>query len=378
MPARRSTLFATSPTARPTPCGAGLSVTTTDPLRAVTRKGNEWERWQPHSQDPQPRLISIMFNFALSMARRIDGPTSRPRARPRPANPSLFPTMHVITKFTRRPESVIRWTMLTSRTSSSVSGNRMSTISGSRIGRLVLIASPRLVISPARTMRPSFVFGTQAERSLSGRAARASRRRPPLRCGIRAPPVSSSRCRRADPTRPRCVFRGRAPSPATRLGYEEPPPRNRGGLGGRQRAGLPAMASARRGRGSLPSGHGRTPGGPRDNRQVGRGQVPCPRGPTMLLELGRLGGREHAVSRRLRDDQLHDHLPQRFADHRPRLPAPEELRSHPVIGPALPPSAEGHPIVRTLGHFATPSRRTPAARNCWSRCAFDLNMPPFD
>src|SRR5438067_747765 len=188
MPARRSTLFATSPTARPTPCGAGLSVTTTDPRRAVTRKGNEWERWQPHSQDPQPRLISIMFNFALSMARRIDGPTSRPRAQPRPANPSLFPTMHVMTKFTRRPESVIRWTMFTSRTSSSVSGNRTSTISGSRMGRLVLIASPRLVISPARTMRPSFVFGTQAERSRSGRAARASLRRPPLRCGIREPP----------------------------------------------------------------------------------------------------------------------------------------------------------------------------------------------
>src|SRR5438552_11112985 len=357
MPARRSTLFATSPTARPTPCGAGLSVTTTDPLRAVTRKGNEWERWQPHSQDPQPRLISIMFNFALSMARRIDGPTSRPRARPRPANPSLSPTMHVITKFTRRPESVIRWTMLTSRTSSSVSGNRMSTISGSRIGRLVLIASPRLVISPARTMRPSFVFGTQAERSLSGRAAgppaggrpsaAASGRLQFLLHGVEeltqlGPDVCS-----ADALLRRqhvWAMRNRHPGIEEALeGGKEPASR---------RWPLPAEVEDRflQAMGGRPAARG-------ISGQVGRGQAPCPRGPTMLLELGRLGGREHAVSRRLRDDQLHDHLSQRFADHRPRLPASEELRSHPVIGPALPPSAEGHPIVRTLGHFATPSRR---------------------
>src|SRR5436190_1826559 len=196
-----------------------------------------------------------MFNFALSIALRMEGPTSRPRARPRPANPSLFPTMHVMTKFTRRPESVIRWTMFTSRTSSSVSGNRTSTISGSRIGRLVLIASPRLVISPARTMRPSFVFGTQAERSRSGRAARASRRRP-------LPADVEDRFLQA--------VRG---SPAAR-----------------EIAG-----------------------------QVGRGQIPRPRGPTMLLELERLRGREHAVSGRLRDDQLHDRLPQRLSDHRPGL-----------------------------------------------------------
>src|SRR5439155_1338084 len=105
--------------------------------------------------------------------------------------------------------------------------------------------------------------------------------------------------------------------------------------------------------------------------QIGRGQIPGPRGPTMLLELERLGGREHTVSGRLRDDQLHDCLPQRLSDHRPRLPAPEELRSYAVIGPALPPTTEGYPVVRTLCHLATPSRRTPAARNCWSRWAFD-------
>src|SRR5439155_23234666 len=96
--------------------------------------------------------------------------------------------------------------------------------------------------------------------------------------------------------------------------------------------------------------------------QIGCGQIPRSRGPTMLLELERLGGRKDTVSGRLRDDQLHYRLPQSLSDHRPRLPAPEELRSYAVIGPALPPTTEGHPIVRTLCHFATPSRRTPAAR----------------
>src|SRR5437016_12332697 len=101
MPASFNTLLATSPTASPTPWGAGLSVTSTDPLLPVTRNGREWARPQPHSHEPQPLLISIMFSFALSIARRIEGPTSPPRPRPRPAQPSLFPTLPLATKLRR-------------------------------------------------------------------------------------------------------------------------------------------------------------------------------------------------------------------------------------------------------------------------------------
>src|SRR5512136_266678 len=107
-----------------------------------------------------------MLIFALSIARRIEGPTSRPRARPRPTNPSLLPTTHVIAKFTRRPESVIRWTMFTSRTSSSSSGRRMSTISGSRTGNPVASASSNVVTSPFMTSFPSFVFGAHSSKDL--------------------------------------------------------------------------------------------------------------------------------------------------------------------------------------------------------------------
>src|SRR5213592_2031630 len=77
MPARRSTLFAMSPTARPTPCGAGFSTTSTEPLRPITLNGRVWARQHPHSQEPQPRLISIMLSFALSIARRTDFATAR-------------------------------------------------------------------------------------------------------------------------------------------------------------------------------------------------------------------------------------------------------------------------------------------------------------
>src|SRR5438093_1599373 len=226
----------------------------TEPLRPVTLNGSVWARPQPHSHEPQPRLISIMLSFALSIARRIDGPTSRPRARPRPAKPSLLPTMHVITKFTRRPESVIRCTMLTSRTSSSVSGRRTSTISGSRIGSPVRIASPSVVSSPARTRRPSFVFGAHSLRFRSGLAARASRLppRPPRRGGLRGPPVSSSPRRTASGPIPRCAHRGPALSSAARPGYAAPRRRNRGDPGAPRRGVRLSKAAAAPDRGSPP------------------------------------------------------------------------------------------------------------------------------
>src|SRR6266571_4225161 len=370
MPPRRRTLFATSPTARPTPCGAGFRTTTTEPLRPVTLKGSEWARWHPHSQEPHPRLISIMFSFALSIARRIEGPTSRPRARPRPAKPSLFPTMHVITKFTRRPESVIRWTMLTSRTSSSVSGRRISTISGSRIGRPVLMASARVVMSPARTMRPSFVFGAHSLRSRSGRAARASRRRPrppPRRPGIRPPPVSTSPRRIA-----RDVLADVRPADAILRWQDVRAVRHRQA---RIDEALQRREQATAFRGPL---RPQVEDGfrhafrrcllPREiSREVRGREIPGPRGPTVVLEFHRLRSRKDAVPRGLDRDELNDRLIEGLAHDRARLLASKELRTRAVVRAALPPSAERDAVVRTLtGHFFA-SFIAPAARICCSR-----------
>src|SRR4030042_924999 len=63
---------------------------------------------------------------------------------------------------TLRPESVIRWTMLTSRTSSASSGRSMSTISGSLSGSLLLSASLIVVILPSTTSLPSLFLGIQS------------------------------------------------------------------------------------------------------------------------------------------------------------------------------------------------------------------------
>src|SRR5205814_8690523 len=93
MPASFNTLLATSPTARPTPWGAGFSVTCTDALLPVTREGRELARAQPLSHEVQNILILIMFSFALAIERRIDGLNSRLPARPRPPNPPTCRTM---------------------------------------------------------------------------------------------------------------------------------------------------------------------------------------------------------------------------------------------------------------------------------------------
>jgi hypothetical protein len=84
-----------------------LKVTSTDPDLPTTSKGSEWGVPQPHSQEPQPLLISIILSLASSMALRMVGPTSRPLARPMPMKPSPLPTATVTPKRTLRPESVI-------------------------------------------------------------------------------------------------------------------------------------------------------------------------------------------------------------------------------------------------------------------------------
>src|SRR5688572_10899093 len=363
MPARRRTLFATSPTARPTPCGAGLRLTSTEPLLPVTRKGREWARWHPHSHDPQPRLTSIMFSFALSIARRIAGPTSRPRARPNPAYPSLFPTMQVIAKFTRRPESVIRWTMFTSSTSSSVSGRRTSTISGSRIGKAVLIASARVVISPLRTIRPSFVRGFHSVRSRSGRAARASRRRPPLRFGIsgglqfRLDRLEQLRHFAPDVVPPYTLLRRQY---VRAVGHREPCVEE--ALEGREQTtalGGPLHADVEHG--LLQPLCGGTPTREVPGEVRGR-QIAGARGPSALLELLRLRRGQHAVPRGIRGYELNNRLVQGLPDDDAGLAASQELRPDPVVGPAFPSTPGRDPEARTLLHF-TASLRAPAKRS---------------
>src|SRR2546428_635980 len=369
MPASRKTLLAMSPTARPTPCGAGFRNTSTEPLLPDTLNGSVWARPQPHSQEPQPRLISIMLSFALSIARRIDGPTSRPRARPRPAKPSLFPTMHVITKFTRRPESVMRCTMFTSRTSSSVWGRRMSTISGSRIGRPVRIASPSVVSSPARTSRPSFVFGAHSLRFLSGLAARASRLRPrpPRRCGIRGPPVLSSPRRTGSGSIPRCGRPGSALSRARPPGCVARIRRNRGGLGG------PSHPQVEDGLGHAFGGRA-LPG--KIAGQVGGRQIARARGPPALLQLEGLRGRDDPISRGVRNDELHDRLVESLPDDDAGLPAPKQLRPARRARRACGARREGRGVGGSLLLFG-PSLIAPPARICGSRGDFVLNIPPW-
>ena len=203
MPANRRIGFATSPTARPTPRGAGLNVTTTEPTRPWTWNGSVCARPQPHSQLPQPRYTSTTSSFARSIARRIVGPTSRPFARPRPTNPSPLPTTTVTANLNRRPESVIRWTMLTSRTSSWRPGRSLSTICGSRRGRPLSMAAAIVVISSAATRRPSSVFGTHG-----GGAAGPPGPNPPRDGPLTGPltvwPPSAGRCRGAST----CTLRG--------------------------------------------------------------------------------------------------------------------------------------------------------------------------
>src|SRR5438128_1092560 len=101
--------------------------------------------------------------------------------------------------------------------------------------------------------------------------------------------------------------------------------------------------------------------------QVGGRQVPGPGGPAVLLEIDRLGGREDLVPRGVRDDELDDRLVQRLPHDDPRLAAPEELRAHTIVRPALPPPTERDAVVRTLllFHFGA-SLSAPAARNCCS------------
>src|SRR6056297_1836427 len=63
--------------------------------------------------------------------------------------------------FTRRPESVMRWTMLMSSTSSSSPGRSWSTSSGSFSGSPELSAASIVSMSPSATFRPSRVWGSQ-------------------------------------------------------------------------------------------------------------------------------------------------------------------------------------------------------------------------
>src|SRR2546425_4714169 len=111
--------------------------------------------------------------------------------------------------------------------------------------------------------------------------------------------------------------------------------------------------------------------------QVRRPEVAGARGPPSLLQLDRLGRRDDPVPAGVRDDELDDRLVERLPNHHARLPAPKELRPRPVVRAAFAPPSERDAVMGSLFHFGA-SLITPAARNCWSRWDFDLNMPPLD
>ena len=76
IPASPSMVFPTFPIARPTPPGAGISVTRTLPFLPSTLKGTVCVLPHTQPQSPQPLLTFIMLNLALSTAFLIAGPTS--------------------------------------------------------------------------------------------------------------------------------------------------------------------------------------------------------------------------------------------------------------------------------------------------------------
>src|SRR5659263_667873 len=128
IPAISSTFLAVPPEAIPSPLGAGNSLTSTLPVLPFTSKGTVWPCPQPHSHEPQPRLMPITFILAVSIAFRIAIPTWTSFPSPMPIKPSPLPTMTVALNFTLLPESLILWTILISRTSSLISGSNASTI----------------------------------------------------------------------------------------------------------------------------------------------------------------------------------------------------------------------------------------------------------
>src|SRR2546426_1444980 len=297
-----------------------------------------------------------MLIFALSLALRIAGPPSFPRARPRPTNPSRFPTTHVIAKFTRRPESVIRWTMFTSRTSSSSSGRRMSTISGSRTGNPVARASSNVVTSPFRTSLPSFVFGFQSanERGCRSRRSRTFCPRPPI----------------SGPLHLR--LRGFEPLRGVALQV-----RALDAIGGREHRLVVGDRDARveeafehreqstalrrvlppeiedRGRNSLRGG----PPSGEISGEVRGGEVPRGAGPAMLPELVGDRGREDPVPSIGVLADLDDDPSVRLPHDDPRGRGPEELEALAVVRPALPPAAERPSVGRAVAPHGVPPFR---------------------
>src|SRR6056297_2676176 len=101
----------------------------------------------------------MMFSLAISIAFWMADPTWSSRPAAYPTKPFRSPTVTTHRNFTRRPESVIRWTMLMSRTSSSSPGRSWSTISGSFSGSPESSAADIVSISPSCTLRPSRVTG---------------------------------------------------------------------------------------------------------------------------------------------------------------------------------------------------------------------------
>src|SRR5688572_4089995 len=235
MPARPRTARAVLPHTRPVPCGAGLMVTSVEAHLPVILYGRDMAGApDPDFQEPEPRLASMRLILARSMARLIVGPTSLPLAMPRPTKPSRLPVTAVMLKRTRRPESVMRWTMLMLRTSSAISGSRASTISGSRSGSLVASASLIVLTWPPLTSLPRRVLGSQGSFGSSSRRRRAPPGPP------RAPPGPPGRPRWAEAAgRPSGRLAGpRPPKPPRPPG----PPGPRGpSKAGRGAAGAPKL-----------------------------------------------------------------------------------------------------------------------------------------
>ena len=107
IPAKPSMVFPTFPIAKPTPPGAGISVTRTLPFLPSILNGTVCSLPQTHPQSPQPLLTFIILYLALSTAFLIAGPTSLAFPCPSPTYPFLFPTATITLKLTLRPDLCI-------------------------------------------------------------------------------------------------------------------------------------------------------------------------------------------------------------------------------------------------------------------------------
>src|SRR3989344_3458788 len=156
------------------PFGAGINFILTPPHLASIFNGIVCGVAHPHSHDPQPLLIFIMFNFAFLSAFSLAGIVSLAFPIPIHTYPFLFPITTKDENDGLFPSAVFFCVCLhmllfpppnlpllcpTIIKSDSRLGIKQSTISGSKIFKPLSKISSILVISPFFTFLPSSVFG---------------------------------------------------------------------------------------------------------------------------------------------------------------------------------------------------------------------------